>query len=281
MATTVTANMTGVIRIRPRRWGITGAATLWDYRDLAWLLAVRDLQVRYKQTALGVLWAVLQPVAVMVVMHVCFGRIMGMAERVGDVAYPVFLFAGLLPWTLFASATQAVGNSLTQNAHMLGKVFFPRLLLPVTASAAATADFALASVVLLGLMAWFGVAWTWGLLALPLVAAAVLAAVMGVGLIAASVNVWYRDARHALPLTVQVWFFLTPVIYPPTWLGERWSWLLRFNPMAGPVQAMRAAVLGQPLDVALQLSSLAVSAVLLAVGLVMFHAAERRFADVV
>ncbi len=276
-----TATQAAAIVIQPRRWGSLAPAELWRYRDLAWMLAARDLRVRYKQTALGAAWALLQPLATMVVMHVCFGRIMGMSQRVGDVAYPVFLFAGLLPWTLFSAATQGVGNSLVQNAHVLGKVYFPRLLLPATAAAAPVADFALALVVLLGLMAWFGVAITPDLLLLPIVVASVLAAVTGVGLVAASANVWFRDARHALPLLMQVWFFLTPVIYPTHWLSPRWAQVAQLNPMAGPVQAMRAIVLGQPIDAHGLLVSAAVSGVLAVLGLTLFHAAERRFADVV
>jgi lipopolysaccharide transport system permease protein len=269
------------VMICPRRWGAPEVADLWQYRDLAVMLATRDLRVRYKQTALGAAWAVLQPLATMVVMHVCFGQIMGMAQRVGDVAYPIFLFSGLLPWTLFAAATNAVGNSLVQNAHVLGKVYFPRLLLPLTAAAAPTVDFILAVLVLLGLMAWFGVAITPALLLIPLVVVSVLVAVAGVGLIAASANVWFRDARHALPLMVQVWFFLTPVIYPIDWLSPRWAWLMQLNPMAGPVQAMRALVLGTPIDSHALMLSTAVSGVLMVTGLTLFHAAERRFADVV
>lgn len=271
----------GVGVIEARRWGSVGVSELWRHRELAWMLAAREVRVRYKQTALGAAWAVLQPLATMVVMHVCFGRIMGMSERVGDVAYPVFLFSGLLVWTLFASATHAVGNSLVQNAHLLGKVYFPRLLLPLSAMAAPLLDFALACAVLLGLMAWFGVTFAPGLLLLPLAGASALAAVAGVGLIAASANVWFRDARHALPLIVQVWFFLTPVIYPVSWLGERWAWLIRLNPMAGPVEAMRAMVLGEALPWGALASSTCVSLWLAAAGLVLFHAAERKFADVV
>lgn len=269
------------VMIRPRRWGGVAPAELWRYRDLAVMLATRDLRVRYRQTLLGAAWAVLQPVATMVVMHVCFGKIMGMAGRVGDVAYPVFLFAGLLPWTLFSSASHAVGNSLVQNAHVLGKVYFPRLLLPLTAAAGPAVDFVLALIVLAGLMGWFGVAISPGILFVPVVMMSVLAAVMGIGLTAAAVNVWFRDARHALPLLTQVWFFLTPVIYPVDWLSPRWAWLIQLNPMAGPVQAMRAMVLGQAIDTYALAISTGVSGVLVMMGLTLFHAAERRFADVV
>ncbi len=254
---------------------------LWRRRDLAWVLAMRDLRVRYKQTLLGVAWAVVQPLATMVVLHVFFGKVMGMAERVGDVPYPVFLYAGLLPWTLFSNAVTASSNSLVGNAHILSKVYFPRLLLPLSATVVPVIDYVIAFAVLAGLMAWFSVPLTLGLLWLiPLVLSTVLA-VLGVGILLAALTVSYRDFRYVVPFMLQLWFFMTPVIYGLGFVPERYQWLMNLNPMAGTIDAFRAAVLGQPINTAAWLASTTVAAITLVVGLTWFAKLERKFADVV
>lgn len=262
-------------------WRSLSPAMLWRYREVGLMLALRDLQVRYKQTLLGAGWAIIQPVGNMLVLDLFFGRGLDMHERVGGVSYPVFLFAALLPWTLFTSGVTAAAGSLVNNGHILTKVYFPRLLLPMSATAAPMVDFALAMAVLALLMAWHGVAFTAALLLLPLVAASVLLAVLGVGTLLAAVTVAYRDVRHALPFLLQVCLFATPVIYPSSLLPESWAWVARFNPVAGPVEACRAAVLGQPLDWNAWASSVLVSLVVLAGALLWFAKVERRFADVV
>lgn len=254
---------------------------LWRRRDLAWVLALRDLRVRYKQTLLGVSWAVIQPLATMVVLHIFFGKIMGMAERVGDVPYPVFLYAGLLPWTLFANAVTASSNSLVGNAHILSKVYFPRLLLPLSATIVPVIDYCIAFAVLAGLMLWFQVPMTPGLIWLaPLILSTVIA-VLGVGILLASLTVSYRDFRYVVPFMLQLWFFMTPVIYSIGFVPERYQWLMNLNPMAGTIDAFRAAVLGQPVNVGAWLVSASVAVLTLLVGLVWFSKLERKFADVV
>ncbi|GAB4190703.1 MAG: ABC transporter permease [Phycisphaeraceae bacterium] len=268
--------------IRPQR----GLATLdlkglWYRRELAWVLAMRDLRVRYKQTLLGVSWAVVQPLATMVVLHVFFGKVMGMAERVGDVPYPVFLYAGLLPWTLFSNAVTASSNSLVGNAHILSKVYFPRLLLPLSSVVVPVIDYMIAFAVLAGLMLYFQVSLTWGLLWLIPLIASTLLAVLGVGITLASLTVSYRDFRFVVPFMIQLWFFMTPVIYDLTFVPERFHWLVNLNPMAGTIEAFRAVVLGQPIAFGPWLMSASTACLMLLVGLFWFARLERRFADVV
>lgn len=268
--------------IKPQR-GLASLdpAELWRRRELAWVLALRDLRVRYKQTLLGVSWAVIQPLATMVVLHVFFGKVMGMAGRVGGVPYPVFLYAGLLPWTLFANAVTSSSNSLVGNAHILSKVYFPRLLLPLSATIVPVIDYCIAFVVLAGLMLWFQVPMTLGLLWLaPLIISTVIA-VLGVGILLASLTVSYRDFRCVVPFMLQLWFFTTPVIYDLGFVPERYQGLMQLNPMAGPIAGFRAAVLGQPLDLGALGVSMAVSGVIFAAGLTWFAKLERKFSDVV
>jgi lipopolysaccharide transport system permease protein len=275
-----TASMLTVIAPR-RRFAALELSALWQYRDLWWRLAVRDLQVRYKQTLLGAGWAVIQPFATMMVLHLFFGRIFGMAQHVGDVAYPVFLYAGLLPWTLFANAVTASSNCFVNNAHIITKVYFPRLLLPLAAVLTPIVDYAVAFVVLLGMMAWFAVPLTSSLILLPLLIISTLLAVLGVGIALASMTVSYRDVRHAVPFMLQLWFFMTPVIYPLSFIPAQYQWLANLNPMAGTIAAFRSAILGQTVDYSAWAISTAVAAVMLTAGLLWFSAVQRRFADVI
>jgi lipopolysaccharide transport system permease protein len=271
-----------VTHIRRRSGGrVLPVGELWRYRDLLWLLAMRDVRVRYKQTVLGVLWAVIQPVVTMVVLHVFFGRLMGVAERVGESAYPVFLFAGLVPWTLFASAVAGTSASLVNEAALLRKVYFPRLVTPVAALGAPLVDYAIACGVLLVMAAGFGVGATWRVVLLPALVLSTVAAVLGVGVTLAGLTVSYRDFRHVVPFLVQTWFFLTPVIYPVSIVPERWRWVVSLNPMAGTIEAFRAAVLGTAIDYGAWGVSAGVSVAMLGVGLWWFARVERRFADVV
>lgn len=254
---------------------------LWRRRELAWVLALRDLRVRYKQTFLGVAWAVIQPLATMVVLHIFFGKVMGMADKVGGVPYPVFLYAGLLPWTLFANAVTASSNSLVGNAHILSKVYFPRLLLPLSATLVPAIDYAIAFVVLAGLMIWFQVPVTLGLVLVPLLVLSTVIAVLGVGILLASLTVCYRDFRYVVPFMLQLWLFMTPVIYDLSFVPDRYQWLMQLNPMAGTIDAFRAVVLDQPVNYAAWLVSTTVATATLLVGLAIFAKLERRFADVV
>lgn len=254
---------------------------LWRYRELAWSLAKRDFSVRYRQTYLGAMWAIIQPVVSMVVLHLFFGKALGLEDRVGGVAYPVFLFAGLLPWTLFTATVSSATNSLLSNRHILTKVYFPRILLPVSAAAAPMVDFGLALVVLFGLMVALGTAFTPTLLLLPVAVLGALLSALGVGFGLAAVTVWYRDVRHLLPFILQTWFFMSPVIYPPSVLPEGYSSLLLLNPMTGVINAFRAVILSEPISIWAMLLPIVIGGVLTVLGGWFFIRTERRFADVI
>ena len=250
---------------------------LWHYRDLLYFLTWRDISVRYKQTVLGFLWAILQPFLTMVVFAIFLGRLAGMPSD--GVPYPVFSYLGLLPWTYFSGAVTRAGTSVVGNAHLLTRVYFPRVLVPLSATLSALVDFAIASLVLGGLMAWYGIvpART-AVLLLPLAALTALAAT-GIGMWLAALNVRYRDVQYAIPFLMQPWMFATPVVYPTSLVPAGWQPLFALNPMTGIIDAYRAAVLGTALDwPSLGISTLS-AAVLAALGAWQFHRMEQSFAD--
>jgi lipopolysaccharide transport system permease protein len=250
---------------------------LWHYRDLLYFLTWRDISVRYKQTVLGFLWAILQPFLTMVVFAIFLGRLAGMPSD--GVPYPVFAYLGLLPWSYFSGAVTRAGTSVVGNAHLLTRVYFPRVLVPLSATLSALVDFAIASLVLGGLMAWYGIvpART-AVLLLPLAALTALAAT-GIGMWLAALNVRYRDVQYAIPFLMQLWMFATPVVYPTSLVPPGWQPLFALNPMTGIIEAYRAAVLGTALDwPSLGISTLS-AAVLAALGAWQFHRMEQSFAD--
>ncbi len=252
---------------------------LWRYRDLLYFLTWRDVAVRYKQTALGALWAVIQPFTSMVV----FTLFLGTLARVPSdgIPYPVFSYLGLLPWTYFAAAVTRAGASLVGHAPLLTRVYFPRALVPLAQTLAALVDFAIAGLVLGVLMAWYalGLAPS-ALLVIPLTLV-VAATAAGIGMGLSALNARYRDVQHALPFLMQLWMFATPVVYPASLVPERWRPLLAVNPLAGLIEAFRAAVLGRPLDWPSLGVSVATAAALAALGVWQFHRVERDVADTV
>ena len=284
---TASAELAGVkssLVLRPRSgFSVIQVGRLWHYRDLLRFLAMRDVKVRYKQTVLGALWAILQPFVMMVVLSLFLGHVIDveMSDKTRGIPYPIFLYAGLLPWTFFAAAVNASTNSLVANAGMLRKVYFPRLILPLSAIGAPLVDYVLAFGILFGLMVWYGVPPTAGLLLLPAFALLTILAALGVGIGLSGLTVSYRDFRHVVPFMLQVWFYITPVIWPVTIVDERYHWLLRLNPMGGTIEAFRAAVLGTPIDTTALIISSSVTALCLLGGLIYFSRAERRFADVI
>ncbi len=270
-----------VTLIEPRHgWQRLDVAGLWRYRDLLWFLMLRDVQVRYKQTVLGAAWAVIQPLAMMAVASVFFGRLLGVAAKV-PVPYPIFFFSGMIAWTFFSGAVGAAAMSLVNNAAMLRKIYFPRLIVPVAAIGVPAMDLIVAAFVLVAMMIWYDVPVTWQLLMLPALSITMITASLGVGLLLAALNVAYRDFRYVVPFMLQLWFFVTPVIFPVTIVPQQWQWLLQLNPMGGTIEAFRAAVLGTPIDYGAWAISATASAILLWLGLVYFNRTERRFADVV
>jgi lipopolysaccharide transport system permease protein len=258
-------------------WRAIRLRELWDYRELLWILSLRDIQVRYQQTVLGALWTVAQPLAYMLV-FVAFFR----GNAPPNVPPAIFFFAGLLPFQLFASALGQASNSLVDNQNLITKVYFPRLLVPIASSITAMIDFSVALLVLLAMMAIFRVAPTPKILALPLFILIAAVAALGIGLWLSALNVEYRDVRQAVPSLVQFWLFISPVLYPLDTFRTGWRhYLLIANPLSGVVQGIRWSLLGSPMQMNLALSSAAIAVGLLVTGLYYFRRMEDRFADMV
>jgi len=266
--------------IEPRRgWRSLDLRELWAYRDLLRVLTERDIKVRYKQTVLGVLWAAIQPVMTMVVFSIFFGRLAKMPSD--GLPYPIFVYAALLPWTFFANAIAASGNSLVGSAHLVSKVYFPRLIIPLASVGAGLIDFAISAVILLLMMLYYGTGWSLNLLAVPLLVPLVVFTALGVGTLLSALTVAYRDFRYVIPFLVQLWLFATPVIYPASLVPEGWRWLVFLNPMAGIIEGFRSAFLDRPFDLASLAVSAAVAVLFFLAGVFYFEKVERRFADII
>ena len=270
-----------VVVLRPSRGLVRlNLRELWEYRELLYFLVWRDVKVRYKQPVLGAAWAVLQPFLTMVVFSVVFGRLAGI--RADGVPYPVFVFAALLPWQLFAHALTQSSGSLVANQNLITKVYFPRLFIPLASVLGGVVDFAVAFVVLLGLMGYYGIVPGMAVVWVPLFLLFTVATGLAVGLWLATLNVQYRDVRYAMPFLTQFWLWATPVAYPASLIPSPWRILCGFNPMTGVVEGFRWALLGtaDPPSALIFVSSLVVVAALLS-GLVYFRRAEATFADIV
>jgi len=268
------------LRIEPSRgWVSLRLGELWEYRELLYFLVWRDIKVRYKQTALGAAWAILQPVLTMVVFSVFFGRL---AKVPSDgIPYPVFALAALVPWQLFAYAVSESTNSLVVSQNLIKKVYFPRLVIPVASVLAGLVDFAISFVALIGLMAYYGIRPTPAIAILPLFILLAVASALCVGLWLSALNVQFRDVRYTIPFLTQFWMFVTPVAYPSSLIPEKWRTVFGLNPMAGVVEGFRWALLGKATSLGSLLAvSIAVVVVLLFGGLVYFRRMESTFADV-
>jgi lipopolysaccharide transport system permease protein len=273
--------------IEPERgWTGLQLRELWAYRELLFFLVWRDVKVRYKQTFLGAAWAILQPLAAMVVFTIFFGRL----ARVGSdgLPYPLFSYAGLLPWTFFAQGLSQSSDSLVGSQNLIKKVYFPRLVIPTSSVLGGLVDFALAFVVLIGMMAWYRVVPSAAVAALPLLLLLAFATALGVGMWLSALNVQYRDVRYVVPFFIQLWLFVTPVIYPMSQVTAKLAelglpaWLYGLNPMAGVVEGFRWALLGTgraPGSVLAASSAVAVA--LVVSGAYYFRRMEKTFADVV
>lgn len=267
--------------IEPRRgWLSVNFAELWRFRELFYFLAWRDVKVKYKQTALGVIWAVLQPVLAMLIFSVIFGRF---ARIPSDGApYPIFVFIGLLPWNYFAAVLGQAAGSLIVDANLVTKIYFPRLIIPASTAIAALLDLLIGSAVLVILMFYYGVGLSTGILLVPVLVIITLMNAIGFGIWFSALTVRYRDVQYAIPFLIQIWIFVTPVIYPTTLIAEKYRWLLMLNPMGGVIEAFRPAVLGH---VPVPWASLAISAAagffVFTGGVLYFRRVERYFADVI
>ena len=264
----------------PRSWQTLNLAELWEYRELLFFFVWRDVKVRYKQTVLGALWAVIQPLGTTFAFAILFGRFGGMAKQV-DGPYALHVFVGMLPWTFFANAVMAASNSLVGSGHLISKVYFPRIIVPVAAIASGLVDFAVSFVVLLVMMAIYGVAPSWAMLAMPLFLIGTIVTAAGAGLLFAALIVTYRDVRYVITFVMQLWLFATPVLYPITMIPSKWHLLYAINPMAGMIGGFRASVLGGGVPPEVILVSSLSAAVLFAAAVRYFVQVERRFADVI
>lgn len=261
-------------------WSAINLEELWRYRELLYFLTWRDIKVKYKQTLLGIAWAILQPLFTMVVFTIFFGK---MAKIPSDgVPYPIFSYAGLLPWTYFATAVSFASNSLVGSSNLVTKVYFPRLLVPMSATLAGVVDYVIALSILVLMMGAYRLAPGTEIVFLPLLLMLCFLTATGVGLWLSAMNVRYRDIRYVVPFLLQFWLFVTPVIYPTSLLPERYQWLIALNPMTGVIEAHRVAVLGHK---AIDWLSLGISSgvliILLVTGAFYFRRMERSFADVI
>jgi len=262
-------------------WRLIDVRELWRYRELLVFLTWRDVQVRYKQTVLGAAWAILQPLATMLVFTLFLGRVAGSSRS--DVPYPLFVLAGLIPWTFFANAISTAGQSVVANQNLVTKIFFPRLIIPMGAVGAGLVDLAISFSILLAMMLWYGVLPGWGMSMVPIILLGLLIASLGVGTLLSALTVAYRDFRHVVPFMVQLWMFATPSVYlqAEDAVGGRWRMFLPLNPAYGLISNFRRAILGGPIDA----YSLAVSGMvgvgLFLLGCFYFRRVERDFADII
>ncbi len=263
-----------------RRWEIVNLREIWGFRDLFYLLMLRDVKLRYKQTALGIVWVVLQPLVAALIFAVIFGRFAGLPS--GNVPYLPFVFAGLLAWNLFAGALGRAGNSLLSDSRLISKVYFPRIIIPMASSAAVLVDFAVSLVVMLGLLVAFQIPFTWNLLTLPFWLGLALLNAVGVSLFFSALNVYYRDFSYALPFVIQVWMYASPVVYSADLIPGPLKSVYAINPIVGVIDGFRWALLGAgefPLLTAA--ISLALGIALLIAGGLVFSRVENSFADVI
>lgn len=253
---------------------------LWEYRELLYTLVEREIKIRYKQTAIGASWVLLQPLITMLIFTAIFGR---MAKMPSDgIWYPAFTLTALLPWAYFSQAITRSGASLVSSANLVTKVYFPRVLLPLSMVVSPLIDFALSLLLLFGLLLYAGIPLTWKVLTLPLFVLVAMLTALGVGLILSTANVKYRDVGHAIPFLIQVWMFLSPIVYPVSLVPERWKLLYGLNPMAGVIEGFRWALLGKAApDPVIMGASIVMFAGVLIAGFAYFNKMERDFADVI
>jgi lipopolysaccharide transport system permease protein len=277
----VNAEKSRVLRIAPSSgWVPLRLGELWESRELLYFLTWRDIKVRYKQTALGAAWAILQPVMTMVVFSLFFGKL---AKVPSDgVPYPIFSFAALVPWSFFVYALTQSSNSLVGSGNLLKKIYFPRLIIPLSAVLSGAVDFALAFAVLLVMMGYYGLVPTANTLWLPAFFLLSFVTALGVGLWLSAINVQFRDVRYAVPFLTQFWMFATPIAYPSSLLHEPWRTVFALNPMVGVVEGFRWALLGTDMTLGpMLIASSATALTLLVSGAFYFRRMERTFADVV
>ena len=270
-----------VLFIRPSQgWISLKLGELWEYRELLYFLTWRDVKVRYKQTVLGAAWAIIQPLFTMVIFSFFFGKLARMPSD--GIPYPIFSYAALVPWQFFANGLSASSNSLVGSANLIKKVYFPRLVIPISSVLSGGVDFCLAFLVLLGMILAYGIVPTWNMVWLPLLLLLALVTALGAGLWLTAMNVQFRDVRYAVPFLIQAWMYATPIAYPSSLLDEPWRTLYGLNPMVGVVEGFRWALLGaETAPGPVVLVSAVVAVGLLIGGAFYFRRMEKTFADVV
>jgi lipopolysaccharide transport system permease protein len=262
-----------------KSWMGLGLRDLWLYRELLYFLTWRDIKVRYKQTALGVAWAVIQPVFTMLVFTLFFGKFARVPSD--NIPYPIFAYAAALPWIFFSNAVISSSNSIVGNGNLITKVYFPRMIIPGAAVAAGIIDFAIAFIVLIGLMFYYKIEWTWKLLMLPVVMLLMILLALGVGMVLSALNAKYRDIRYALPFLIQLWMFITPIIYPSSIVPEKWRWFIGLNPMTGIIEGFRSSLFALSFKWSELIISGIITIIMLVCSVYIFKRMEKLFADIV
>ncbi len=260
-------------------WSLVNLAELWSYRELVSVMIIRDLKVRYKQTVMGVAWAVLQPLTMILIFTLIFGKL---AKIPSDgYPYPVFVFSGLLAWNFFSSAIGTSGVSLIGASNLVSKVYFPRIIVPISSIGVSLVDFVISAALLLIMMMLYGIPITANILWLPFFMAGLFILSIGFGSWLAAITVTYRDFRYVISYLLQIWMYLTPVLYPVSFVPEKWQWLLYLNPLYAWITGIRASFLNQPIDLFGTFISLSFSILIFAAGMFYFEKTQRRFADII
>ena len=252
---------------------------LWSYRELLYFLTWRDIKVRYRQTALGAAWAIIQPLAAMILFTLVFHHLAGLDT--GRIPYPLFAYMGLLIWTFFTNAVTNSTNSLSNNTNLMTKVYFPRAFIPAAAVAAGLVDLAVASVILVGLVVYYGITPTWSVLLMPVFLLLSILLALAVGMLISALTVKYRDLRHALPFVIQCWMFASPVLYPAERVPAGWRPLLALNPLTGIIEGFRTALFGGQLDGTATIIAVVMTLCILGFAFYVFRSIEETFADII
>src|SRR6266404_285209 len=269
-----------LIKIRARRaLDLMNLRDLWEHRELLYFLVWRDLKARYKQTILGILWVILQPLMMTLVFTIFLGRLVRV--QTGTTPYPLFLYAGLLPWTFFSNAVSSGSYSILASSHMITKVYFPRLMIPAAAVSVRLSDFLVASLVLIPLVLYYGVHPGWQILLLPALMLEVTLLALALSALLSALNVKYRDTGTALPVILQVWMFASPIVYPRNYVPARWEWAYQINPLTGIIEGFRSAFLGLPINRQGLALSVVITTALLVFSMFVFRRLEDEFADIV
>ncbi|MBA2527498.1 MAG: ABC transporter permease [Pyrinomonadaceae bacterium] len=269
-----------LIVIEPSKsWVALDLKDLWAYRELLYFLTWRDVKVRYKQTLLGATWAIMQPLFTMLIFTLLFGKLAGMPSD--GIPYPIFAYVGLLPWTFFQTAVTNSSNSLVGSSNLITKVYFPRMIIPGAAVGAGLVDFAIAFIILVGLMVYYGVAATWNIMMLPALVVLITLLALSIGMCMSALNVKYRDIRYALPFLIQLWMFCSPIIYPSSLVPGKWRWVLVLNPLTGIIEGFRSSLLNREFDWTALGVSTVITLFLLVYSAYAFRRMEKSFADIV